>query len=333
MTIARASGRSHAGLAAALTAGFVGSVLYSILVSRSGGFASLWLGSGFLAGALILLDRPWRAPVVAACVLAHAGISLAAGDGPARALLGPAVNLLAAALAAWLAVSFAGAKARRLTLRELTLLPVVAIAPAALVAATVGAVVNMLLHGQSFLAGWLTWGIPQALGMSIVLPTVLLMARIKQYKEFDRSWAETAAELAGLSALTALVFSQHDLPLDFVIFPALSFVGARLGPPGAAVACLLVAMISLPLAMAGDGVLGRTPGLGVVGRVRLTELVIAAALFTTLATAAAMAERNRLQRLMLGRDRAARAARRRAREAERLFAEAALELELEVDAA
>ncbi|HEY1753743.1 MAG TPA: MASE1 domain-containing protein [Caulobacteraceae bacterium] len=310
----------------ALTAGFVGSVLYSILVTRSGGFASLWLGSGFLAGALILLPRPWRAAVAGVCAAAHAAICLAAGDSLARALLSPAVNLLAAGAAAWLAVRFAGVKARRLTLRELTLLPVVAIAPAAFVAASAGAVVNLLLHGQPFLAGWLVWGVPQALGMSIVLPTVLLMARIGQYKDFDRSWLETAAELGALSALTALVFSQHDLPLDFAIFPALSLVAVRLGPPGAAVACLLVAMISLPLVMLGDGVLARTPGLDVVGRVRLTELIITAALFTTLATAATMAERNRLRRLMLGRDRAARAARTRAREAERLVAEAALAL-------
>jgi hypothetical protein len=64
------------------------------------------------------------------------------------------------------------------------------------------------------------------------------------------------------------------------------------------------------------------PGLDAVGRVRVTELIVAAALFTTLVTAIAVAEQTRLLQMMLGRDRAARAARLRARSAERAAAEA-----------
>jgi len=49
---------------------------------------------------------------------------------------------------------------------------------------------------------------------------------------------------------------------------------------------------------------------------RIAELMIAAALFTTLVTAVALTERARLRNLMLGRDRAARRALQRARRAE-----------------
>ena len=57
-------------------------------------------------------------------------------------------------------------------------------------------------------------------------------------------------------------------------------------------------------------------GLDGVGRVRLTELIVVAALISTLVTAVAVGDQARLRQLMLGRDRAARAARLRARRAE-----------------
>jgi integral membrane sensor domain MASE1 len=158
--------------------------------------------------------------------------------------------------------------------------------------------------------------------MAIVLPAVLMAVRAGQYKEFDRSRLETAAILAGLAVLVAAVFLERDLPLHFAIFPALTVAAVRLGPPGAGAAGLLAAMIALPLTMLDQGAGALAPGLAAAGRVRLTEVVVAAALMTTLVTAVAVGEQTRLRRLMLGRDRAARAARLRARSAERAAAEA-----------
>src|SRR3984957_8772425 len=209
------------GLAAARVAGYAASVLLSVFVSRAGGpAASLWTATGFLAGAFVLLPRRWRVGVAASCVFAQAAISLVAGDGPLRATLYALVNLLEAALAGWLAIRFCGVRARRLSLRELALLPIAAIAPAVAIAAGVGALINLALRGQPLLDGWLAWTIPGGLGMLIVLPTVLLASRVGHYREFDRSGPETGAILAGLSALVAGVFLQNDLPLEFAIFPA-----------------------------------------------------------------------------------------------------------------
>ena len=87
--------------------------------------------TGFLAGALILLTGRWRTVAVALCLLFQFATSLAIGDGLARSILQPPVNLLEASLAAWLAVRFCGAHTRRLSLRKLSLLMIAAIAPAA----------------------------------------------------------------------------------------------------------------------------------------------------------------------------------------------------------
>ena len=307
----------RAGLAAALVAGYAASALLSVFVSRAGGSAaSLWTATGFLTAAFILLPRSWRIGAAVSCVFAQAAVCLAAGDGALRAALYPVVNLLEAGLTGWLAIRFCGARARRLSLRELTLLAIGAIAPGVAIAAACGALINAVLRGQSLLEGWLAWAVPGGLGMLIVTPTVLLASRVGQYREFDRPGPETAAILMGLGMLVAGVFLQSHLPLQFTLFPALSLVAVRLGPPGAAAACLLTAMIALPLTMLVAGPAALAHGLDGAGRVRLTELIVVAALVSTLVTAVAVGDQARLRQLMLARDRAARAARLRARRAE-----------------
>jgi integral membrane sensor domain MASE1 len=324
--MAGASGSLRFGravLAAAVVAGYAASVLFSILVARSGGQgASVWTANGFLAGGLILLPRVWRAPVATICVVSQIGISLAAGDGALRATLYPLVNLIEAGLAAWLAVRFCGAHARRLSLRELVLLPLGAIIPAAIVGGLVGAAVNAALNGQGLLAGWVAWAAPGGFGMLIVLPVLLLATRLRRYKEFRRSPLEVMAITLGFGGLTASIFLQSGMPLQFLIYPALTFVAFRLGPPGAAIAGCLVALVCLPLVMLSHGPASFAPALDLTDRVRLAELAVSTLLFTTLATAGAFADQLRLRRLMIWRDQAARAARRRARRAERLAGEA-----------
>jgi integral membrane sensor domain MASE1 len=316
-------GLGPVALAASLLGGYVASVLFSFFMSRLGGHdATLWTANGFLAGALILLQGRWRIGVAALCLASKAAISLAIGDHPARALLNPVINLLEAGLAAWLAVTFCGATSRRLSLRNLTLLLVGAIAPAALFGGVLGAVSNALSQGQPLIEGWLGWAVSGGLGLVIVLPALLLVTKVRQYRDFDRSSLEVAALLVALSGLTGAVFYQDDLPLQFIIFPTLTLVAFRLGPPGAAVGGFLVAIISLPLVMTGHGPAMLSPVLDPASRIQLTEVVVAAAVFTGVVSAAALADQLRLKRLMIARDRAARAARVRAREAERLAAEA-----------
>jgi integral membrane sensor domain MASE1 len=308
----------RAALTAALVAGYAASVLFSFLMSRVGGqTASIWTANGFLAGAMVLLAGRWRVGAVAASLAFQAAASIVVGDGLARAFLHPLVNLIESGLAAWLAVRFCGAHTRRLSLRKLSLLIVAAIVPAAIVGGVIGSGVSALLAGRDPIEGWLAWAIPGGLGMAIVLP-----AREDQYREFRRSPFEIGGLMGGVCGLAGAIFFQNDLPLLFLIFPALTLIAFRLGPPGAAIAGFLVAMIALPLVMLGHGPVMLATTLDDVGRVRLTEAMVGAALFTTLATAGAAADQARLQRLLISRDRAVKTARVRAREAERMVADA-----------
>jgi integral membrane sensor domain MASE1 len=324
MTVAGAQIRlRQAAMMAALVAGYAGSVLFSVLLSRMGGqSSSIWTATGFLAGILILLTGRWRIAAVVGCLGFQAAVSFAVGDGLARALFNPPVNLFEAAVAAWLGVTYCGARSRRLSLRKLSLLVLGAIAPAAMLGAVVGGGVNMLLRGQGFVEGWLAWAIPSGLGMAMVTPGLLLVARESQYKEFRRSEIETIGLLGGVCGLTAAVFFQSELPLQFVVFPALTLVAFRLGPPGAAISGFFAALICLSLATLGHGPVMLATVLDPVGRVRLAQAVAAAALCTTLSVAAMVADHARLRQLLVNRDRAVRTARLRARAAEQMALDA-----------
>jgi integral membrane sensor domain MASE1 len=315
----------RAAVAAALVAGYAASVLFSFLMSRIGGqMASIWTANGFLVASFILLGGRWRIGAVGVSLLFQTVASLVVGDGLARAVLHPLVNLVEAGLAAWLAVRFCGAATRRLSLRKLALLILASIVPAAIVGGVAGAGVSLVMRGTDFIDGWLDWAIPGGLGMAIVLPALLLAAREGQYREFRRSAIETGGLIGGVCGLGMAVYFQQELPLQFAIFPALTLVAFRLGPPGAAIAGFLVAMICLTLVMLGHGPTMLATTLDHLGRIRLTEAMVTAALFTTLATACAIAEQARLRRLLIARDRAARTARQRARGAERMIGEAML---------
>lgn len=310
-------------LLASLVVAYAASVLFSILISRTGGqTASVWTATGFLAAALILLPGRWRYAAAALCVAIQAAIGLALGDGPIRALISPPINLLAAGLAAWLAVNYCGARRRRLSLRKLTLLVIGAIAPAVMLSAVFGALADNFVLGRNLVEGWLDWVIPNALGMVLVTPSVLLVARESQYKEFRRSAVETGGLVGGVCGLAIAVFWQSELPLHFVIFPALTLVAFRLGPPGAAVTGFFAGVIGVTLAALGHGPVMLATVLDQMGRVRLTQVVAVTELCTSLATAVVVADHSRLQRLLIARDRAVRAALMRARVAERMLVEA-----------
>lgn len=310
---------------AGLVAGYAASVLFSVFLGRlDGQTSSIWTATGFLTGALILLTGRWRVIAVALCLSFQAAVSLAVGDAVAPALLEPAITLLQAALAAWLALTYCGARGRRLSLRKLTLLILGAIAPAAMLSAVAGAGLSALLRGQGFIEGWLAWAIPSALGMTMVIPALLLVAREGQYKQFRRSGLETIGLLGGVCGLAAAAFYQSQLPLQFVIFPALTLVAFRLGPPGAAIAGFFVAVICLSLVMLGHGPAALATVLDPLSRVRLTQVVVTAALCCTLATATVVADNARLRQLLVSRDRAVKSGLRRARAAERSLAEGAV---------
>jgi len=311
----------------------------AVLVASCWGAASLdlaaggalSLASGFLAAILILLEGPSRWIAAGVALLGQTALAFLNGAGLAGALAGDLRSLAVATVAALLALRFCGARRRRLSLRVLGLIVVAAIVPAGVIAGAGDAVMKGAAAGSSFLDPWATSAFRDGLGLAVVLPAALLLAKSPRYGDFRRSMIEAAALLAALGGLTLAIFFAPGASRFFLIFPAVTFVALRLGPRGAALGAFLVAAIAILGALMGHGPAALDPRLGLAGRLGLTLIFAAAVHFTALTAGGAQADRTRLWRLLTARDRAARAAAARARKAESELAEMALEPIDEVD--
>jgi integral membrane sensor domain MASE1 len=300
-------------------AAFAGSVAVSVLLSRDGGHgAALWTANGFLVSALLILPRRPAVAVLAACALSQAAIGALAGDPPVRFLVATAINIGECGLTAWLSLRFCGINARRLGLVRLMRILVLAAIPGSFVGSLAAALVYPMFSQRTFADTFSDWMISSVLGLAMVLPAVLLAARHARYREFYRPWWEILGLFSGLAGLTALVFYQAQWPVLFAVFPAVTLIAFRLGPPGAAAAGFAVGMIALPLTLFGHGPAMLAQGLDFAGQIRLAQVFVCCVLFTGVGTAVALADQTRLRRMLVRRDRIARQSRQRALDAERM---------------
>lgn len=302
-----------------LWAAFTGSVAASVLLSRGGGHgAALWTANGFLVSALLVLPRSHAIAALVACALSQGAVSAVAGDPVVRILASTLINIGECAMTAALARRYCGVNARRLGLVRLMRILVLAAMPASFIGSLAAAAVFSLFSTRRFADTFSDWMISSILGIAMVLPAVLLAIRHTRYREFHRPWWEMLGLFTGLAGLTALVFWQADLPILFAVFPAVTLIAFRLGPPGAAAAGFVVGMIALPLTLFDHGPATLSRDLDFAGQIRLAQVFVCCVLFTGIGTAVALADQTRLRRMLVRRDRAARISRQRALDAERL---------------
>ncbi len=298
-------------LSGALALAYVVSMLFSLTLTRAGeGVAVIWFASGILAAAFLLLPWRWSLGLASGCFLINFACNLRVGNPPLAALMFPILTFSEALGAAWLARRACGATMRLTSFSRVTRLILLAVAPATAVAA-IAAADLFTLYGRSFDVVLTSWFYGHALGMAIVLPAVLLVARPDMIRDFRRS----AGEQIGLYVLIVLVSAATFLPVRFpmslLIFPALALLCFRLGPRGAAVAALIMAVtlssfvVSLPAPV-------QITTWTLAEKTRSLQFLIAVAFFTSLAMAMAVADQKRMKRLWAGRTRVARAAQSRA---------------------
>ncbi|KJB89846.1 hypothetical protein N826_14625, partial [Skermanella aerolata KACC 11604] len=257
--------------------------------------APIWITNAVLL-AVLLRSSAHRWPLVLAVgCIANALANITTGDAAVTALGLSACNTLEIVTAALLLARPAGSP---LDLRRsAVLVRFVACAGGAAPAlsATAAAGFLALTAGADPAAVWQTWFLADALGMLVVAP-LLLMLRTRELAGLFRPPLrhETAALLAGLTAVVGLVFAQSSLPILFVVLPLLVLTAFRLGFAGAAVATLLTAVISIGLTIEGYGpaMLADT---SVVGRVLLLQGFLAVAVLTSLPVASILAQQRRTE--------------------------------------
>jgi signal transduction histidine kinase/ActR/RegA family two-component response regulator len=298
-------------LGGGLILAFVVSVLFSLILTRGAeGVAAIWFGSGILAAAFLLLPWRWSLGVAAACAVFHFGCNLAIANPLGAAFIFPIITTLEAVAGAWLARTACGDTLRLTSPKRVAKLILFAVAPATAASAVVAADV-LTMVGRSFNVVLSSWFYGHALGMAIVLPATLLIARSDMIRDFRRSHAEQIGLYTLVAAASAIAFLPVRFPMALLLFPVLTLVAFRLGPRGAAVAALIVAGACSSILIARAGA-PSTTGWTLVERTRSLQFLIAIGFFTSLSMALAIADQKRMKRLWASRSRVARAAQARA---------------------
>lgn len=265
--------------------------------AATNGLATLWLGNGLVAAALLLLPRsPALALLAAAAVMDFACAVTIGRNAPPQGVLIALIDLSETVAVAFLARRVGGAALDVTRPRRLLSIVGLAVLPAALAAGTAGAAISHLLFGADLIPLWLAWAGGDVLGMTIALPATLLIARPRRFALATPLSAGRFGIIVAIWALTALVFWQdavHALTLAVLMAVLLStFV---MSPACVAATNVGVAFIATALTLSGQGPISAdSDDLGT--RVLHLQLFVAIIVFTSLVAQALIAERARSQR-------------------------------------
>ncbi|WP_420466489.1 PAS domain-containing protein [Panacagrimonas sp.] len=263
---------------------------------EAGRVASIWLSNGLLLGVLLSVpSERWRACLGLSWV-ANALANLAAGDSATTALVLSLCNSAEVMIAAY--PLRRQQRSDRDDLTHPAAVRVFVLCALLLAPAASGAAASLYLTGAELSAAaplFLVWYLADALGIVIVAPLVLALAR--SGSPFTRLGALTAMDwLAPLSliAVSVAVFVQMSYPLLFLVFLPLMLMAFRLGPSGVAAGMALLALIAIPLTVMGSGPFALVEGATPSQRVLLLQFFLAVACALSLPAALVLRQRERL---------------------------------------
>jgi diguanylate cyclase (GGDEF)-like protein len=208
----------------------------------AGHVPAIWWANSALASVLLLDRRRWL-PLLAAGYLGNVIGHIVFHDPLWEVFSLSACDTIETAIAVY-GVGFALGRRVDLT-RQPQLLRFVgfAVLLAPLIASLLAGIILHIATGSPLTVA-LLWFPASALGMAIVVPVVLGLARRETRELFAPDHlANTLLYLALIAAATVAIFTAADFPLLFLIFPPLLFLVVRLGLSGGVLGCCVVAAI------------------------------------------------------------------------------------------
>ena len=146
-------------------------------------------------------------------------------------------------------------------------------------ASLAGVILHFLVDADMVTA--LRWFPPSALGMAIVTPLLLGLARQETKALFAPQRIVKTLGYLGLLAITTLgIFSRGQFPLLFLIFPPLMFLVVELGVGGGALGACVVAAIGSIYTVAGHGLLARGQASTLEQRILILQMFLATAVLS-----------------------------------------------------
>ncbi len=292
------------------------------------GTATVWLANGVVVAALLQLHRRPALAVLLACVALDMLINSLRGTLPALLVANVMLNLGMAMAAAVLARRVCGAALDLRRPGRLARFAALAVVPATVVAALATMTLLTVLAPMPW-AIWLfefqSYIAIEVLGLLLVTPILLLLARRHRFAGAARASSAEAISLIGLMlAVTAGVFWQSGAPLTFLVFLPMTLISLRLSPTWSAGALIALAGLSGAATLMGHGPVHLTrladiPGLEsvphMVRSLGVYNLFLLAMVITVLPISTVMTERRQLEARLRARTAAAQAARRVAEDA------------------
>ncbi|MNS27295.1 Autoinducer 2 sensor kinase/phosphatase LuxQ [compost metagenome] len=214
-----------------------------------------WPANGVMLAAFLQLPRRRAGLVLALCFGLNLISTLTRGDAQPFVWLNPLLNLLQVLVAGVLARRLCGAALDMRRPRRVILFVLGAATPAVVLTATIGVTAAFLVRDYSLARAAFAWRhlfAMELLGLVIVTPSLLLLARAHRFRQAAQSPLEIVAILGVLAAVALWVFTQSS-PYLFLVFPPLMLAAFRLSPPWMAVALIITTAISGLLTLTGYG--------------------------------------------------------------------------------
>lgn len=258
--------------------------------------AAVWPPSGYFLALLLLMPAHARAAAFVGMAAASFGANMLGGVPPLTSAAFTVANGIEAYAALWLIRRREPGELSFMVPRAVGNFCIATLSASALSASIATALIGPTLAGRSvdFFMSWLS---TVALGMLIVTPPIVMLARMVESRALDNASAvmkmEAVAILTAAAAVSAAAFSQDHFPTTFL--PAVAVIAAayRLGPFGAATGMLIVTIIASLLTGQGVGPIAAIEG-SQKARVLFLQFYLLTLLFASLPLAALLVVQRRL---------------------------------------
>lgn len=269
------------------------------LTSSGRDIATLWAGNAVLTALMVLCRRSQWGIVLSAGFVGNALANLITRGSLMAPLLFGLSNLIEVVVVA-IALRNSGIEQGVLSSSKCaTKFLIVAGLIAPSISGIAGAASAWALFDKEFGRAFFTWTLSDGLGLLIFMPVFTAVFR----GDFLRWWTcadlgtrmEASLLLGGTAALTAVIFFVTNVPILFLLYPAVMLITFRLGPLGTKVAVMLIAVIGGLATMQGLGPVARFSSQS-ISQAHLFLAFLTVMLFTCLPVAAEVSARARVTR-------------------------------------
>src|SRR5271163_3861645 len=232
---------------------FLSVLSYSALLlnNRSGGITIVWPSNGLLLGALLLAPRRQWMAYIAVAFSVDLGVNLSISNPSLTSVYLAGCNMIEVLVAAFLLYRTIAPSPDLTRRRQLLSFLAYGVILASAIAAFLASLTLQRYHANAMAHTFRLWFTADALGISTVTPLCLSFTRTVRFSR--ESVLSFLGPFALLCGVTFYVFWQTEFPFLFLILPALTLMGLRMGLAGSASGLLVVSVLGGFLTTGGHG--------------------------------------------------------------------------------